>query len=514
MRICLISREFPPDTGWGGIATFTRHLAYGLKDLGHDVEVVSLAREGDAAKTIMQDGIAVHRVEPFMVPGDMGAMSRCMPYSRYVLRCSTALWKRCAELHDERPFDVVDTPELLGEGVVPAVTKALPLVIRLYTPHSKFLAERLHNVTPIFDHQFVAMIERVAMTAADLITSPSNDLADFVANDLNYPRDQIAIVCNPIDAGEFTPQGPVALKKDGRPIVLFVGRLEERKGIGYLIDAVPLVKAKVPNVRFVVIGDDTRTAKGETSVLAELKERLRKSGSTDSVEWIDRVPLTELPAYYRSADLSVVPSVYDNSPYTCLEAMSCGRAVVATNSGGTPEYLGDTGVMVPPRDSQSLAAAMIGLLQDEPARERLGQAARRRVLEQFDRTEIAAQTVLLYERACRTFIAKHQSRLYLKPASEFLADAGTMLYAYDKMLYDMLYRFSWRFRIWHWWTIVRNRPRLLAAKAILKGAQAVCRMSGRNAANQPEFVRRLESQVEEKQKDLPYRTKGCMTAKQ
>ncbi|HEY9712002.1 MAG TPA: glycosyltransferase, partial [Chroococcales cyanobacterium] len=148
MRVCLISREYPPETGWGGIATFSQHLALGLRDLGHDVEVVALA-EGKA-KELVQDGIPLHRVEPYVPFNDLGAMAFCMPYSRYVLKTATALWKRFSQLHKEKPFDVVDTPELLAEGLYPATTKALPVVIRLYTPHSKFIAERLHSVRPSF----------------------------------------------------------------------------------------------------------------------------------------------------------------------------------------------------------------------------------------------------------------------------------------------------------------------------------------------------------------------------
>ena len=107
--------------------------------------------------------------------------------------------------------------------------------------------------------------------------------------------------------------------------VLFVGRLEERKGINYLIAAIPAVVKACPNVEFVIIGDDTSTAEGQTSVLVKLKESLKASNSEKHVTFIDRVPLDSLPSYYRSADVSIVPSVYDNSPYTCLEAMSCQR---------------------------------------------------------------------------------------------------------------------------------------------------------------------------------------------
>ena len=125
----------------------------------------------------------------------------------------------------------------------------------------------------------------------------------------------------------------------------------------------------------------------------------------DNVQFINRVPLNSLPNYYRSADICVVPSVYDNSPYTCLEAMSCGRAVIGTSAGGTREYLvdGESGVIVPPRDTDALAEAIIGVLADDNERARLALNARARVLEKFQRKEIARQTVELYKLAIARF---------------------------------------------------------------------------------------------------------------
>lgn len=499
MRVCIISREYPPETGFGGIATFSNHLANGLKELGHDVEVVALAKE--TARTVVQDGIRVHRVLPTKIPGDLGCVAFGMPYSRYVLQTSTALWEKFFELHDERPFDIVDTPELLAEGLVPAVTKAAPLVVRLYTPHSKFIAEGLHNVTPTFDHQFVAMLERVAMTSADAITSPSDDLADFVANDLNYPRNEIRIVRNPIDPAEFSPEGPLAIKPDGRLTVLFVGRLEERKGIRYLIDAVPKVVAKFPNVRFVIIGDDTNNGKGQKSVRAELNRQIAENGCSANLMFIPRIALKELPAHYRSADISVVPSVYDNSPYTSLEAMSCGRPVIGTSGGGTKEYVthGETGLIVPPRDSDALAEAILHLLQNDAERIAMGKAARQRTLDKFQRTEIARQTLEVYEIACSRFVARHPHRIYLKHPAEALLDAKTLLFAYDRMLYDVLYLKSYRFRIWHWTRLIKERPRLSVAKALLAGCRILLR--GRTPANLSNLVAKLERDVQLKQHD-------------
>lgn len=498
MRICLISREYPPDTGWGGIATFTRHLAHGLNELGNEVVVVSLA-EGEA-KVVDDEGVQVHRVAPYVIPGDLGAVAMCMPYSRYVLKSCTALWQKFIALHEQKPFDVVDSPELLAEGLMPAVTKAAPLAIRLYTPHSKFMAEQLHNVTANFDHQFVAMVERVAMLNADAITSPSDDLADFISEDFNYPRQEIQIIRNPIDPNAFCPEGPRALEADGKLKVLFVGRLEERKGITYLVHAIPNILEQCPDTEFVIIGADTvNSAGGQRSVLNDLRDFLARNQALSHVQFIPRVPLAELPTYYRSADICVVPSVYDNSPYTCLEAMACGRPVVGTSGGGTKEYVthGECGIIVPPRDSEALETAIVGLLKDGRTRNRMGERARQRVLDKFQRTQIAKETLALYEQARRSFAAK-QHKLYLKDPDQALSDAAVFLYSFDKMIYDVLYQTSFRFRLRHWWRLGSSRPRLFAARVLLRAAKGI---SGiflpKNTA--PALVRWLEKQINERQ---------------
>jgi glycosyltransferase involved in cell wall biosynthesis len=501
MRICLISREYPPDTGWGGIATFARHLAQGLKEIGHEVEVVSLA--ANEAYVGNDNGIPVHRVTPFSMPGELASVAMAMPYSRYVLRATCALWRKFSELHSNKPFDVVDTPELLAEGVFAAVTKAVPTVIRLYTPHSKFMAEQLHNVSASFDHQFVAMLERLAMVSADAITSPSDDLAEFVANDLNYPIEKISIIRNPIDPNDFSPDGPKAIENDGRKLVLFVGRLEERKGITYLVNAIPRILSQCPNTRFVIIGDDTNNASnGQRSVLTELKELLKKFGVQNSVTFIPRVALTELPAYYRSADICVVPSVYDNSPYTCLEAMSCGKAVVGTAAGGTPEYLGagHSGIIVPPKDPQAIAEAVVQLLQDDNLRNKYGMAARERVLQKFQRTKIAEAMVGLYQEAIYAF-SSSSKKLYLKSEDQALLDAAVLLFSFDKMIYDLLYQYSWRMRLQHWLRLGNVRPRLLLAKGLLRLSRLIWNPAKSSKVVSPNFVQWLEHEVKTKQDD-------------
>ena len=509
MRICLISREYPPETGFGGIATFTKHLAHGLALNGHDVEVVTLAKEQE--RTYVEavgesaDGgksITIHRVLPYNFHTGLDCVNMAMPYSRYLICTSSALWRKFAERHAFKPFDAVDTPELLAEGIYPALTKVAPMVVRLYTPHSKFIAEKLHNVRPSFDHQFVAMVERVAMLSCDVITSPSDDLAEFVANDLGIKQESICIVRNPINTAVFSPEGEKALPDpaDGKLRVLFVGRLEERKGINYLVAAIPEVIKEFPAVEFVIIGDDTNTAQGQTSVLKGLKETLSQTRTLDKVTFIDRVPLDALPSYYRSADICIVPSVYDNSPYTCLESMSCGRAVIGTSAGGTKEYMihQESGLIIPARDTGAIKEALLTLLQDPQERARLAQGARKRAVEKFDRCEIARQTAELYKLAQ----ANHRDQtdlkqLYRHQYQQALTDAEDFLNAMDRMLYDMLFQYSYRFRINHWWRHLKARPRFFLCKFLLKALKIAHLPLGKKAVTSSPLIRKLEDKIQE-----------------
>ncbi len=501
MRICLISREYPPETGFGGIATFVRHLAHGLKEIGHDVEVVCLAKETE--RLVDDDGIRVHRVLPYQLEGGLDAVNRCMPYSRYVMLATLGLWRKFYELHQANPFDVAESPELLAESLYASVLRVVPLVIRLYTPHSKFMAENLHNTAATFDHMFLAMLERVAMAGADVLTSPSQDLAAYISQDLPCPVENISIIRNPIDPIEFSPEGEKAIESDGRKTVLFVGRLEERKGVHHLVAAIPAVLKECPDTRFIIIGDDTMyAAGGQRSVLADLKKSLADNSCENAVIFINRVPLSDLPKYYRSTDISVVPSLYDNSPYTCLEAMSCGKAVIGTSAGGTREYIedGESGVIVPPKDPQAIADAIIKLLKEPAYRQYLSDNARTRVLEKFQRKKIAADTVELYELAIKRF-GQNRKSLYLRPADQAVPDAAVMLYALDRMIYNLMFQESYRFRLSYRLHYMMHRPRLFAAKLMLAFIRPVSKVIYPKKDKVLKLQTWLEEQVLSKQED-------------
>jgi hypothetical protein len=347
------------------------------------------------------------------------------------------------------------------------------------------------------------MIERAAMLFADAITSPSRDLAEYIANDLNYPLDKITLIPNPIDAVKFSPDGPKALEADNQLKVLFVGRLEGRKGINYLVRAIPDVVQAVPEAHFYIIGDDTKTAAHQTSVLAELKRFIASARCQKNVTFIKRVPLEELPTYYRSADLCIVPSLYDNSPYTCLEAMSCGRAVIGTTAGGMPEYLvhGESGLLIEPANASAISAAAIRLLKDTEERTRFGLNARQRVLDKFQRSEIARQTVNLYHRAIDQFNVRRPLPLYTREAQAILSDMEDLAGSMNTGLHELLWVRSIRYRMALRLHNLRMRPKLTLAKAALRVIKQVVP----NFANKPippRPIAWLEQQIALKHREI------------
>lgn len=507
MRICLISREYPPDTGWGGVGAFNYHMAHSLKRAGHEIEVVSLSATTEA-RSASEGGVLVHRVAWKHLLDELNLTLVAAPSSHYVIKTTVALWIKFMELHRSRPFDVVEIPEHLAGGLFHALTRELPLVIQLHTPHSKFISDRFHGVAPSFDNRLICILERVGIVSADLVISPSANLAGFVSEDTGYPFERIGVVRYPVDTDKFTPEGPVALSPDGNLTVFFAGRLEERKGIHYLIESVPQIVKAVPDVKFICVGADTDTAPGGGSMLKWLKKRLSETGCADKVTFIPHIPLTEMPSYVRSADVCVVPSLYDNAPFTCIEAMSCGKPVVATTAGGMSEYArhDECGLIVQPRSSEALANAITTLLKDEAKRKQFGRNARAYAEENLNLAFKATERVALYEQARANYLARKQDPLYMKGADNCLKDALEVLCAYESMMFEVLSRQSLVFRIRHWMRFLTKRPKLSLASAIV----ACYRSTAGEHAVAPPFIARLEEAVEAQEKERFSVTRGLV----
>jgi L-malate glycosyltransferase len=174
------------------------------------------------------------------------------------------------------------------------------------------------------------------------------------------------------------------------PIVGNVAALVPHKGQRHLIEAAALVVRQVPDARFVIAGQ------------GELRESLERQIKEHHLE--KHVLLAgfrpDVLSVHKAFDLFVMSSVTEGLGTSLLDAMACGKAIVATQTGGIPEVVadGETGILVPPRDHQAMATAIVTLLTNGDLRARMGRAGHQRVLHRFTAERMVQQTLRLYER--------------------------------------------------------------------------------------------------------------------
>jgi phosphatidylinositol alpha-mannosyltransferase len=189
----------------------------------------------------------------------------------------------------------------------------------------------------------------------------SKPARDYIAKYL--PADY-RIIPNGVDTHHYQPDGPLRTElKDDKLNIFFVGRLEERKGVGDLIRACSIVKKDFPGFRLIIAGPGIR--------LRYYYQLLAKKLVGDNVVFTNYVPFNELPKYYRTADIFCAPATGGESfGIVLLEAMASGTPIVATNIPGYASVLthGQEGLLARPENPRSLADALLRLINDRQAR--------------------------------------------------------------------------------------------------------------------------------------------------
>ena len=203
-----------------------------------------------------------------------------------------------------------------------------------------------------------------------------------------------------VDTAHFTPTGPVAPRGE-RLRILTVSRLVPRKGVGNAIEALGLLVRAGVDAELVIVGGAGDAGHLEAEPETErLRRVIEAEGVQDRVVLAGAIGHDELPAWYRSADVVVCAPWYEPFGIVPLEAMACGRPVVATRVGGLIDTVVDdgTGMHVPPRDPETLAEVLADLLQDPERRQRYGDAGRRRATTRYTWRRIATETARVYGR--------------------------------------------------------------------------------------------------------------------
>jgi len=198
------------------------------------------------------------------------------------------------------------------------------------------------------------------------------------------------IIPNGVDVEHFSPDvSPIEEFSDGKLNILFVSRLEKRKGLNYLLEAFKQVKEEIPDSRLIVVGPGTRLRR-------KYERYVAKSGLKDVI-FVGFVAYDELPRYYQTADVFCAPATGSESfGIILLEAMAMGKPIVASSIEGYASVVshGVDGLLVPPGDKDKLARALISLLSDQSLRQQMGAKGRAKALEH--NWEHIAQRVFSY----------------------------------------------------------------------------------------------------------------------
>jgi glycosyltransferase involved in cell wall biosynthesis len=288
---------------------------------------------------------------------------------------------RAFHLAKTHPYAINHTHFIFPDGIVALLVKrlcGLPYVITAhgsdvpgYNPNRFRMAHRL--LTPLW---------RLVVQEAEEIVCPSQTLRALVQR--RSPSATTAIIPNGIDVTSFRADQPK------QPRVLVVSRLFERKGVQHVLSALAELP---PGWELHIVGEGPYLP-----TLQQVAERFNTKPHWHG--WLEN-PSPELSALLETSSVFVFPSEAENFPMVLLEAMAAGTAIVTTEGTGCAEVVGDAALLVPPRDPAAIRSAVLRLLQEAELRQRLGEAARRRLQDRFAWDAVAAQYVDVYLRRGR-----------------------------------------------------------------------------------------------------------------
>lgn len=371
MRIAFVSQEYPPETGSGGIGSQASEKARGLASRGHDIYVISHGTNGTRYERF-QDNVHVIRIPGF--DEELPIATDSVRWLTYSMRVAAEI----AALNSQASLDLVEFPEWGGEGYIHLLNQTdwnrIPSVIHLHGPVVMFA----HTIGwPEADSEFfrtARIMEETCLRLADTVFSSSRCSAEWCARHYGLDAESIPVLHTGVDTRVFRPLG---VPKAKRPTIVFVGRIEQNKGVGILVEAGCRLAASFPELRVQLIG------KGSRAAIDELVDAATAAGHPDLIEPLGYIARDQLPEYLSRAHVFAAPSVYEGGPgFVYLEAMACGLPVIACSGSGATEIVeqGETGLLVRPHDVESLHRALSNLLSDSEMRTRIGGRAREYVL--------------------------------------------------------------------------------------------------------------------------------------
>ena len=386
LRIAFATPEYVTEEYFdGGLANYLHRAATTLAAMGHDVHLLTLSSTDSTS--FRHNNVTVHR----LMLGRWTIINHLLRHhfntTAYWLNFSARVYRRLRELHNELPFDVVQFPNYSYCGLLSIMFGKIPYALR-GSSDEPFFHDRLQEKT--LDFRMLQFLDKLQYRRSRFVFTPSRGLRDLLSQ--NYAV-RASVVPNVV----YTYDGEwdhliFENNLKGREYLLFFGRFERRKGFEILLEALRQVLAERNDVTAVLIGRDVHTTQ-VPSMAAHARFLL--SEFAERVVILPPLPHSQLCPIISHARLIVLPSVTDNLPNACLEAMAMGKVVVGTHRSTLDEVITDgwNGFLAEPGNAQSLTQKIVAAWNNENL-EDIGRAARE-TMKQFSR-ENAAEALLNY----------------------------------------------------------------------------------------------------------------------
>ena len=361
LKIFQVVPYYPPHIG--GMEFYVQYLSSKLAEKGHEVKVFTSSDKNYSYRE-MVDGVDVCRIK-------ISTKFYNVPIANTLL---TSL------LAEEKP-DVIDAHQypiyFSDVASLASSLRKIPLFLHVHVvpdPKSVFSGFVLKS--------YYTLIERFTLQASKCIIAPSHVYQTMLTR-MGVNPERIVVVPYGVDLRKFNPglSDEIFRKQfnlEGSRIILTVGRLNYQKGFHYLIQAMPKILRAVSNAKLVIVG--------EGELLTYLKDLSNSLGIGDKVVFTGALPQSFISAAYASAEVFVLPSLFESLGISLLEAQAMEKPVVGTRVGGLPEALEEnkSGILVEAKKPNELAKATIKLLRDPEKAATMGKYGRKFVEAHYD----------------------------------------------------------------------------------------------------------------------------------
>lgn len=393
LSICLLSKD-DPIGGIGGTAKYTYELAKGFSKVGHVVHVITLGEENI---DWMENGISFHKIK-YSEKINLDSIKDYKTTYKTV-QYSYCVYKKIEEIKNKYGIDIIESVLWDFDGAVAAhmLKDKLPVVIRLQTPLLKVIETQNWKLTD--DLKVFADFEKQMMIDAAGIISISDNIGKTIKDlyKIEFKEDSISKVYLGVD--ENTKKSN--RKDDGKIQILFVGRLERRKGIHTIIDAIPKLMNKYSNLEFRFVGN---TEAIDSTLGDTYKNYFYKQYSKE--EWVDKVTFLGQVSNetkeqeFANCDILLAPSLYESFGIILIEAMSSGKPVIASKIGGMQEILKDdyNGYFIDVENTKQLVEKLEILIENEELRKKFGKNGYLRYKEMFSNEAMIKESLESYKK--------------------------------------------------------------------------------------------------------------------